>query len=160
MPRNKIQFQPGLSLPNFLSKYGTETQCRDALFRLRWPKGFICPICGHNKYCQIVSRNIFQCYNCRHQSSIISRTIFEATKLSLTKWFLGIYLITQAKDGISSLNIARTIGISYNAALRMKQKVQQTMKERDDSQPLWKKRPGSGRANHLVLCPNNDLFAI
>jgi hypothetical protein len=50
--------------------------------------------------------------------------------------FLGIYLITQAKDGISSLNMARTLGISSHAALRMKHKLQQAMKERDDSLPL------------------------
>ena len=47
MPRNRIQFQPGLSLPDFLQQYGTVEQCHTVLFKLRWPEGFSCPECGH-----------------------------------------------------------------------------------------------------------------
>ena len=54
--------------------------------------------------------------------------IFASTKFSLTAWLLGIYLVTKAKDGISSLNLARTIGIPAKAALRMEHKLQQVMK--------------------------------
>lgn len=43
MPRNRIQFQPGLSLPDFLQQYGTLEQCHTALSKLRWPEGFSCP---------------------------------------------------------------------------------------------------------------------
>ncbi|MFZ1640565.1 MAG: transposase, partial [Candidatus Contendobacter sp.] len=46
MPMNRIQFQPGLSLPAFLEQFGTETQCEAALERARWPDGFRCPRCG------------------------------------------------------------------------------------------------------------------
>ena len=47
MAKNKIQFQKGLSLPRFLSQYGTEEQCREALFKMRGLQGFRCPKCGH-----------------------------------------------------------------------------------------------------------------
>ncbi|MGD9949798.1 MAG: transposase [Desulfobulbus sp.] len=47
MPKNKIQFQKGLSLPEFLARYSSEGQCRDALLKLRWPKKIVCPKCGH-----------------------------------------------------------------------------------------------------------------
>ena len=50
---------------------------------------------------------------------------------------LAIYLVTQSKDGISSLNLARTIGVSAQAALRLKHKLQQVMKNRDDQLVLW-----------------------
>lgn len=136
MAKNKIQFQRGMSLPEFLSMYGTEEQCREAVFRLRWPQGFQCPECGHAGYCEINSRKVFQCNRCHFQSSLISDTLFAATKLPLKTWFLGIYLITQSKDGMASLNLARALGISYNASLRMKHKLQQAMKERDDNKPL------------------------
>jgi transposase-like protein len=136
MAKNKVQFQHGMSLAQFLSIYGTEEQCRTALFKMRWPQGFECPKCGHTGYCEIQSRRVYQCHRCHSQTSLIRGTIFAATKLPLKIWFLGIYLITQAKDGVSSLNMARTMGISANAALRMKHKLQQVMKERDDSQPL------------------------
>jgi hypothetical protein len=136
MAKNKIQFQRGLSLTRFLAKYGTEEQCRDALFRFRWPEGFRCPMCGHVGHCVIDSRKVYQCNRCHTQTSLTSNTILAATKLPLKTWFLGIYLVTQAKDGISSLNLARTLGVSANAGLRIKHKLQQTMKERDDSKPL------------------------
>ena len=138
MAKNKVQFQRGLSLTQFLSQYGTdEEQCRSVLFRMRWPQGFECQECGHTGYCEIHSRKVYQCHRCHSQTSLIRETIFAATKLPLKVWFLGISHITQAKDGISSLNLARTMGISANAALRMKHKLQQVMKERDDSQPLY-----------------------
>ena len=134
--KNTIHFQKGTNLFDVLSQYGTEEKCRAELFRLRWPHGFQCPHCEHTQYCEIPNRNLFQCKNCRKQTSVMSGTIFDSTKLPLPKWFLGIYFVTQSKDGISSLNLARTIGISANAALRMKHKIQQVMKEREDSQPI------------------------
>lgn len=65
-----------------------------------------------------------------------SGTIFSATKLPLTTWFLAIHLITQAKTGISALSLRRQLGVSYNTAWSIKQKLMQVMKERDDSKPL------------------------
>jgi len=164
MAKNKIQFQRGLSLNQFFSQYGTEQQCHAALFRMRWPLGYICPACGHKGYCEIRSRKVYQCNRCHYQTSVINETIFAATKLPLKTWFLGIYLITQSKDGISSLNMGRTLGISANAALRMKHKLQQAMKENDDNHQLdglilmddayWggKKRDGKRGRGHQEKC--------
>lgn len=82
------------------------------------------------------ARDLFQCNRCRAQISITARTIFASTKLSLTTWFLAIYLITQSKVSVSALSLKRIVGISYNTALLLKHKIQQAMKERDDSKPL------------------------
>lgn len=136
MAKNQVQFQRGLSLPEFLKNYGTEQQCCDALFKWRWPAGFTCPVCGHPGYCVIARGNLYQCHRCHHQTSLTSGTIFEYTKLPLTTWFLGMYVLTQPKNGISALELKRQLGIGYNAAWRMKHKLLQVMKERDDSQQL------------------------
>ncbi|PUB91772.1 MAG: IS1595 family transposase [gamma proteobacterium symbiont of Ctena orbiculata] len=136
MAKNQVQFQKGLSLPKFLKDYGTEIQCRNALFKWRWPVGFSCPECGHTGHCQISGRNLYQCHRCHHQTSLISGTIFEYTKLPLTTWFLGMYILTQPKNGVSALELKRQLSIGYNAAWRMKHKLLQVMKERDDQQPL------------------------
>lgn len=133
MCKNTIQFQYGLSLLDFLKQYGSEEQCQNALFEWRWPNGFQCPNCGHDHYCILSKRHLYQCNNCRRQTSIISNTIFESTKLPLMIWFLAMYLLTQNKTGISALNLHRQLGISYNAAWRMKQKLMQVMLERDRS---------------------------
>jgi len=136
MAKNKIQFQEGLSLQEFLSHFGTEEQCRAALLHWRWPQGYICPECGHSSYCELKSRRLFQCNRCHCQISLTAGTIFAYTKLPLSVWFLGIYFITQSKVSVSALSLKRTIGVSYNTALLMKHKIQQVMKERDDSKPL------------------------
>ena len=58
MKRNAVQFQKGLSLNEFLQAYGDEDQHFDALFRLRWPDGFVCPNCGHDKSCHLNTRKL------------------------------------------------------------------------------------------------------
>ena len=95
MARNPVQFQKGISLNEFLSLYGTEEQCFDALYRWRWPNGFVCPNCGHDRGCQLTTHKLQQCYRCNRQTSITAGTIFEATKLPLTVWLQGIYFMTQ-----------------------------------------------------------------
>lgn len=136
MARNKVQFQKGMSLKAFLESYGTEAQCSKALYQWRWPEGFQCPQCGYDKCCQIALRNMQQCNRCHHQTSLIAGTIFQSTKLPLTVWFQAIYFITQEKKGISAMELHRVLGISYNAAWRVKQKLMQVMMERDHNKPL------------------------
>ncbi|WP_281649235.1 IS1595 family transposase, partial [Parendozoicomonas sp. Alg238-R29] len=136
MPKNKVQFQKGLSLPAFLSQYGKEEQCRDQFFQWRWPDGFECPLCRCKEHCTLKRRELFQCNRCHHQTSLTTGTIMESTKLPFTTWFLAMYLMTQTKNGISALELSRQLGISYNATWRLKHKLMQVMKERDDSSPL------------------------
>ncbi len=132
MAKNAVQFQKGYSLPQFLSAYGSEEQCREKLFKYQWPEGFQCPKCGHALYYELKTRQLFQCLLCRHQCSITSGTLFDSSKLPLTTWFLAIYLLTQSKTGISALTLRRFLGISINAAHKMKHKLQHVMKEADD----------------------------
>ncbi|RJX20427.1 MAG: IS1595 family transposase [Desulforudis sp.] len=132
MPKNKIQFQRGLSLQRFQQLYGTSAQCQEVLLKKRWPSGFVCPQCNHTLYYKLATRPLYQCQRCRCQTSLTSGTIFDSSKLPLTIWFLAIYLISQSKDGLSSLNLARILGVSANAGLRLKHKLQQVMKNEDD----------------------------
>ncbi|SDP16687.1 IS1595 family transposase [Desulforhopalus singaporensis] len=134
--RSEIHFQQGVSLLDFQSKYGTEEQCQKHLFQLKWPNGYCCPRCAHKQYYFVRSRSLYQCQNCRSQTSLISGTIFSSTKLPLTVWFLAIYLVSQSKKGISSLKLMRFLGISQNAAMRLKHKLQMVMKQADDEKPL------------------------
>ena len=89
MATNRIQFQPGLSLPAFLEQFGTEAQCEAALEKERWPQGFRCPRCGQAEHCVLGSRGrkTFQCKECRLQTSLIVGTLFQSTHLALTVWF-------------------------------------------------------------------------
>jgi transposase-like protein len=127
MPKSKVQFQRGYSVLELFKDYGTEKQCADALYKWRWPSGFRCPHCGSGRHSAVKARKLYQCTGCHHQASLISGTIFEQTKLPLTACFLAIHLITQAKTGLSALSLMRQIGVPYNTAWRMKQKIMQVI---------------------------------
>jgi hypothetical protein len=86
------------------------------------------------------TRPIQQCSTCRHQVSLIAGTIFHATKLPLTTWFTAIYHLTQGKNGLSSLDLARRLGVSHYTAWKIQHKLMQVMLERDQDKPLTGER--------------------
>ena len=134
MAMNRVQFQPGLSMPEFLRQFATEAQCEAALERVRWPQGFRCPHCGEGHHCvlRVGARKVFQCGACRKQTSLIDGTVFQGTKLALTVWFLAIYFISQAKTGLSALALKRLLGVSYPTAWLIHHKLMQAMVEREE----------------------------
>ena len=139
MTMNRIQFQPGMSLFEFFRQQGTEGQCEAALERTRWPQGFRCPRCGNAAHCvlRVRARKTFQCNACHHQTSLIAGTLFEGTKLALTVWFLAMYLISQAKTGLSALALKRDLGVSYPTAWLIHHKLMQAMVEREEGYVLY-----------------------
>ncbi len=136
MPKSRIQFQRGISLREFMVRYGTVEQCEQALFAWRWPRGFVCPHCAAHRSCALRTRRLHQCYGCGRQTSVTAGTVFAGSKLPLTTWFLAMYLITQAKNGISSIELGRQLGISQNSAWLMKHKLMQAMLEREGRRKL------------------------
>ena len=105
MAFNQIQFQHGMSIPEFLRSFGTEAQCAEAIKAARWPEGFRCPRCSSSDHYVVGHgvRKLFQCNGCRHQTSLTAGSLMAHTKLPLTTWFLAIYLISQAKTGLSAM---------------------------------------------------------
>lgn len=138
MSINRVQFQKGLSMAEFFERYGTEDKCHAALVALRWPDGFICPDCGYTQHCTFVreGRQYWQCSACRTQFTVACGTVFQATKLPLTRWFLAMHLMTQSKNNVSALELKRHLGVRYKAAWLMKHKLLQVMTEREDSRVL------------------------
>jgi ISXO2-like transposase domain/Transposase zinc-ribbon domain len=126
----------GLSEAQFREAYGSEAQCRAAVERLRWPSGFVCPTCGGGEGTWLSTRPKIQCRACRHQVSLTAGTIFHATKLPLTSWFLAMWLIATAKNGISSVELGRRLGIKQTNAWAMKQKIMAVMAGREDKKRL------------------------
>ncbi len=134
--RSNIHFQKGVSLHDFQQQFGTEDQCRKSLFSSKWPTGYRCPKCDHTQHYFIKTRSLYQCGRCRHQTSLLSGTIFASSKLPLTVWFLAIYFISQSKEGISALKLRRFLGVSQTASMRIKHKLQMVMKKADDTKTL------------------------
>jgi ribosomal protein L37AE/L43A len=136
MARNVVQFQKGLSEPAFEQQYGTEEQCRAIVIESRWPDGFECPACGGRAHSLVKTRGLFQCSTCRRQTSPIAGTIFAVTKLPLRIWFRAMYHMTQTKQGISSIELGRRLGVSQPTAWKIKHKLKQVMMERDATKKL------------------------
>ncbi len=138
MAMNAVQFQPGLSMMEFMDRYGSDDKCETALIQSRWPDGFACPLCAgaQNSSFRREGRLYFQCAGCRHQCSVISGTIFEATKLPLTRWFLAMHLLTQSKNNVSALELKRHLGVCYKTAWLIKHKLMEVMRVREAGRQL------------------------
>jgi len=138
MAMNRVQFQAGLSMSEFQDRYGSEDKCEAALIDARWPQGFACPACGAgaNSAFRREGRRYWQCSACRHQCSVISGTIFESTKLPLTRWFVAMHLLTQSKNNVSALELKRHLGVCYKTAWLVKHKLMEVMRQREDSRQL------------------------
>ena len=126
----------GLSDEAFGEAFGTKEQCRAALVRLRWPGGFVCPWCGHREHCVLAGRGLYQCNRCKKQTSPTAGTIFHATKLPLTLWFAAIHLIVTAKNGISSVELGRRLGVKQPTAWAVKHKIMAVMARREGETAL------------------------
>ena len=125
-------------MAEFLDRFGSEDKCEAALAASRWPDGFACPACGLSKHSSFrrEGRLYFQCSACRHQCSVISGTIFEATKFALTRWFLAMHLLTQSKNNVAALELTHHLGVCYKTAWLIKHKLMEVMREREDSRVL------------------------
>jgi ribosomal protein L37AE/L43A len=132
MAMNKIQFQRGMSYEEFHKLYGVEEQCEAALVKSRWPQGYCCPRCDVKRAALTHNgRRLWECLGCGYQCSSIAGTVMEATKLPLTKWFLAMFLLTQSKNAIASLELMRQLGVTYKTAWLMKHKLLEVMVQRE-----------------------------
>jgi len=94
----------------------------------RWPAGFCCAGCGHDRAWSHKQRLIEECTACGRQHSILAGTIFEQTKTGLATWFLAIYLVTSSKGGISAMELKRQMGFgSYQTAWSWLHKIRRAM---------------------------------
>jgi len=97
-------------------KFGTQSKCITHLEKLRWGKKPVCAYCGSTHVTKRKNGIKYHCNVCNKDFSVLVGTIFEDTRLTLPKWFEIIFLMSTAKMGISSAEIARTVGVQYHTA--------------------------------------------
>lgn len=116
------------TLRQFQSDFATEEACQHYLEACRWPDGFSCPSCSHERAYELKNQRRRQCAKCRHQVSLTSGTILHRTKIPLTDWFWAAYLMTTDKRGVSALLLQRQLGLSsYETAWMMLHKLRRAM---------------------------------
>jgi ISXO2-like transposase domain/Transposase zinc-ribbon domain len=138
----------GLSEVEFRERFGTEEACRKALFAMRWREGLTCPACGGRGFCALTTRKVVQCNRCKKQVSLTAGTVFQDTKLPLVTWFAAVYQLTQSEGGISSIELARRLGVRQPTAWLMKHKLMRAMAAREAAKP---KLPGRVEVDDAYL---------
>jgi transposase-like protein len=103
--------------------------CLNYMVSRRWPDGATCPHCGSKDAHFIRSRRIWRCRGCQKQYSVKVGTIFEDSPLGLDKWLAGVWLITNAKNGISSCEIARALGVTQKSAWFLLHRIRLAMRQ-------------------------------
>lgn len=120
-----------MDLITFQRRFGTERACQKRLFELRWPEGIRCPRCGHHEAYYLENRSLYQCVECKVQTSLTAGTVMHRTRTPLVKWFWAIYLVATDKRGLSALALSRKIDIGLKCAWTMLHKIRKAMEARD-----------------------------
>jgi transposase-like protein len=117
-PRTLLQFE---------QRFPDDAACREYLFALRWPEGFVCPRCG-GTVAWAMKRGLWLCKRCRRQVSVTAGTIFQDSHLPLTVWFRALWHMAGLKTGVSALGLQAVLGLgSYKVAWAMLHKLRRAM---------------------------------
>src|SRR5215469_6500267 len=93
-----------------------EQTCIDAIAALRWEDGPICPKCGHGEHYYLATQKRWKCKKCKKQFSVKVGTIFEDSAIPLDKWLVALWMLVNCRNGVSSYEVGRTVGITQKSA--------------------------------------------
>jgi transposase-like protein len=103
--------------------------CTDFVAKLRWPHGPFCPSCGCTEYSYLTTRRVWKCKGCKRQYSVKVGTVFEESRLGLDKWLPAVWLTANSKNGISSHELGRALGITQKSAWFMLHRIRLAMQQ-------------------------------
>ena len=120
------------TLIDFMQLYPTEEACREALFQHRWPQGFSCRRCGHDKAWHLRGRGLYECAACHYQGSLTAGTVLHSSRTDLRKWLLAIWLLASTKKAPSAAELARQLGVTRKTAWLVRRKIVHALARRED----------------------------
>jgi transposase-like protein len=130
-----------MKLIDVTKQFTTDDKCLDYIEKMRWPHGVGCVHCGSMSVSAIMRTagknkrvRIYQCLEkeCGKQFSATSGTIFNDTHLPLTKWFMAIAMICEAKKGMSAKQLERHLGVNYRTAWHLCHRIREAMQDGGD----------------------------
>ncbi|MDO8462725.1 MAG: IS1595 family transposase [bacterium] len=116
------------TLLEFLTNFKDEEKCRQYFEQIRFKDGDYCPHCAHGKINRFADGKRYRCAKCRKDFTIKTGTVFGESKISLQKWFIAIYLLTTSPKGISSVQLAKQLGVTQKTAWFMDHRIRKAMK--------------------------------
>jgi transposase-like protein len=128
------------TLQSAIAHFADPQRAFEAAVRFRWPGGDVtCPRCGQAKHSFIKTRCIWFCYVCKKQFTVKVGTIMEDSPLGLDKWMVALWMLANCKNGISSYELGKALGIRQNSAWFMLHRIREAMKNK-----TWFKLGGDG----------------
>jgi transposase-like protein len=115
-----------------------DTKAREALESVRWPNGPYCPHCGcadPDRIAKVVGKKqshrpgLHYCNECKGQFTVTVGTVFERSKVPLSKWWLAVHLLGSSKKGMSAHQLHRMLGVTYKTAWFMAHRIREAMKD-------------------------------
>src|SRR5437867_7272414 len=116
------------------------------LVSLRWPNGVTCPACKARDPGFLKTRRIWKCRDCGRQFSVKLGTIFEDSPIGLDKWLPALWMLANSKNGISSYELARALGVTQKTGWFMLHRIRLAMQTR-----TWAKMKGSVEADETFI---------
>ena len=120
------------TLQDAIIHFANPDTAHETMVKMRWPNGVACPTCGNT---EVKYRAKQRTWRCREHSknqdfSVKKGTIFEDSPISLSKWLTAIWLIANAKNGISSYELSRSIGVTQKTGWFMLQRIRKAMQSK------------------------------
>jgi transposase-like protein len=109
--------------------FGDQDNCLNYMVKHLWPNGVTCPVCGRADVTFLKNQRKWQCrsHHAKRQFSAKTGTIFEDSPLGLDKWLTAVWIITTAKNGVSSYEIHRALGVTQKTAWFMMHRIRKAM---------------------------------
>jgi transposase-like protein len=111
------------TLQEAIRYFSDEQICIDTVAELRWPDGPVCPACGHKDHYYLKTQKRWKCKECYKQFTVKLGTIFEESPLGLDKWLVALWMLVNCRNGVSSYEVHRAIGITQKSAWFMLQRL-------------------------------------
>src|SRR5271165_5995300 len=111
------------TLQEVIQFYSDPDVCIQVVAAARWPNGVECPACGHKEHYYLKTQRRWKCKECYKQFSVKLGTIFEDSAVPLTKWLPALSMLVNCRNGVSSYEIARDLGVSQKAGWFMLQRL-------------------------------------
>ena len=127
--RAKTNHQPK-TLREAFRYFANEQVCIDTVAKLRWPDGPTCPLCGHGEQYYLATQRRWKCKKCHKQFSVKVGTIFEDSPVPLDKWLIALWMLVNCKNGISSYEVGRDLGVTQKSAWFMLQRLRLALQNR------------------------------
>jgi transposase-like protein len=124
-PKRKFLKITQPSVMDFFASIPDEAAARNYLESARWPQGITCIHCAHNEVWKIRGGKLYTCKGCRKQFTIRTGTVMEDSHIPLQKWVFAMYLMTVSRKSISSVQLAKQLGITQKSAWHMGHRIRE-----------------------------------